>query len=246
MTIDMDVIVGLYFKHAAALRAAREAQSALLSDGHRMRPRLDDAEAEICYLLVRELRPGRVVELGGGHGWSTTWLLRALTDNGYGTLDTYAAPDHLRRPAQPSGRIPASLTARWRFHDCDVRTADDLEPAHIDHLLIDASHTVSFAHWYRRHLLNRLRPGTPVAVHDVFHRPTTPSREGRVVLDWLAAHSAPHFTVSAAAAPQEYAELTAAKRLLALDAVVHRPAPNPMLFCTTPQPPRYPRPRPTS
>ncbi|MEU4421861.1 class I SAM-dependent methyltransferase [Actinoplanes sp. NPDC024001] len=230
MTIDMDLIVGLYFKHADALRAAREAQAALLH-GNRMRPQLDDAESEICYLLVRELRPGRVVELGGGHGWSTTWLLRALADNGYGTLDTYAGTD------QVAGRIPTALTHRWRFHRCDVRTTVALDPGHIDHLLIDATHTASFAHWYRRYLLNRLRPGTPVAVHDVFRRATTPSREGRVVLDWLAAHDAPHFTVSAAAAPQEYAELTAAKRLLALDAVVHRPAPNPMLFCTTPPPP---------
>ncbi|MBG0563151.1 class I SAM-dependent methyltransferase [Actinoplanes aureus] len=230
MKIDMDTIVGLYFKHADALRAARRAQAALLATEFRMRPRLDDAEAEICYLLVRELRPGRVVEISDERGWSTTWLLRALADNGYGTLDTYTAADRAER------QVPAALAGRWRLHRRDVRTADDLAPDHIGYLLIDAVHTTSFAHWYRRHLLNRLRPGTPVAVHDVFHRPANASREGRVVLDWLAAGHAPHFTVSAAAAPQEYAELTVAKRLLSLGAVVHRPAPNPMLFCTTPRP----------
>lgn len=225
MTIDMDLIVNLYFRYADALRAARQAQATMLA-GARMRPRLDDAEAEISYLLVRELRPRRVVEIGAGHGWSTSWLLRALSDNGYGTLETYAAAAHTR--------MPAELTSRWRCHHGDVRAIAAADPESVDHLLIDAVHTASFARWYRRHLLNRLRPGTPVAVHDVFHRPASPSREGRVVLDWLAAHGAPHFTVSAAAAPQEYAELTVAKRLLRLNAVVHRPSPNPMLFCTAP------------
>jgi predicted O-methyltransferase YrrM len=236
MTIDMDVIVGLYFKHADALRAARQAQRALLTADTRMRPRLDDAEAEICYLLVRELRPARVVEIGADRGWSSSWLLRALADNGYGVLDTYETAGHAPH------RIPARLSAgRWRFHHRDVRAAADLDAEHIDHLLVDAVHTRPFAHWYRRHVLNFLRPGTPIAVHDVFHRSASPSREGRVVLDWLTAHGAPHFTVSAAAAPQEYAELAAAKRLLSLDRVVHRPAPNPMLFCTAPSPPRQPR-----
>ncbi|MEV6299509.1 class I SAM-dependent methyltransferase [Actinoplanes sp. NPDC051861] len=229
MSIDMDTVVGLYFKHADALRNARLAQAALLTADRRMRPRLDDAETEISYLLVREFRPRRVVEIGAEHGWSTTWLLRALADNGHGRLDTYDMTGHAR------DRIPPSLAGgRWQFHHCDVRTTGDLTPESIDLLFIDAVHTASFAHWYRHHLLDRLRPGTPVAVHDVFHRPASPSREGRVVLDWLAAHNAPHFTVSAAAAPQEYAELTVAKRLLSLDDVVHRPAPNPMLFCTTP------------
>ena len=56
MTMDMDLIVDLYFKYADALHAARQAQAAMLAGG-RMRPRLDDAEAEISYLLIRELRP---------------------------------------------------------------------------------------------------------------------------------------------------------------------------------------------
>ncbi|MFC7531395.1 class I SAM-dependent methyltransferase [Actinoplanes sp. GCM10030250] len=234
MTIDMDTVVGLYFKHADTLRAARQAQAALLAGQPRIRPRLDDAETEISYLLVRELRPSRVVEIGAEYGWSTTWLLRALCDNGHGTLDTYDTAGHAPQ------RIPASLAEdRWRFHQCDVRQTDDLRPEEIDLLFIDAVHTAPFARWYRHHLLDRLRPGTPVAVHDVFHHPVFhhragPSREGRIVLDWLAAHGASHFTVSAAAAPQEYAELSVAKRLLALDEVVHQPAPNPMLFCTAP------------
>lgn len=229
MAIDMDTVVGLYFQHADALRAARRAQSALLTGGPKIKPRLDDAETEISYLLVRDARPRRVVQIGAEYGWSTSWLLRALADNGHGTLDTYDTTGHAR------DRIPAELAdGRWRFHQCDVRTTGDLDPGSIDLLFIDSVHTAPFARWYRTHLLDRLRPGTPVAVHDVFHHPTAPSREGRVVLDWLAAHDAPHFTVSAAAAPQEYAELAVAKRLLALDDVVHRPAPNPMLFCAAP------------
>ena len=45
-----------------------------------MIPQLDDVEAELTYLALREHRPDAVMELGTFQGWSTTWILRALAE----------------------------------------------------------------------------------------------------------------------------------------------------------------------
>jgi predicted O-methyltransferase YrrM len=230
LSIDLATVLGLYHRYADALGAAREAQRSLLASDRRMRPKLDDIEAEITYLLVRDTRPAEIVEIGTFHGWSTSWLLRALADNGTGRLRSYDVVDHVL------GTIPADLSRdRWTFRHGDVRAAADLAPAAIDYLFIDAAHTPRFARWYATALLDHVRPGTPVSVHDVYHR-RRPARfsEGRVVLDWLARHERPHFTASGEAAPHALTEIRAARRALGLDGVVHRAGPNPMMYFTAP------------
>ncbi|HWG98579.1 MAG TPA: class I SAM-dependent methyltransferase, partial [Pilimelia sp.] len=224
-TIDLITALDLYHRYADELCAARYAQRALLASGRRMRPKLDDIEAELTYLLVRHVRPARVVEIGAYRGWSTTWLLRALADNGVGELHSYDAADHVRRT------VPGELSAaRWRFHHGDVRAAD-LDAAAIDYLFVDAAHTASFARWYVGSLLERLGRGTPVSVHDVYRRSRAGRfGEGRVVLDWLAHRGIRHFTASAKAAPEVFEELCATRRVLGLGSPIHRPAPNPMIF----------------
>jgi predicted O-methyltransferase YrrM len=214
---------------AQAIGAARDAQRALLAADRRLRPKLDDVEAELTYLLVRDSRPARIVEIGTFHGWSTSWLLRALADNGTGHLDSYDIVDHVL------GTIPRDLSGdRWAFHHGDVRAVADLRPATIDYLFIDAAHTARFARWYVRTLLDHLNAGTPVSVHDVYHRGRVgPLSEGRVVVDWLARHRNGHFTASAKAAPRAFEEIAAVKRSLGLDEVVHQAAPNPMIYFTT-------------
>lgn len=226
--IDLDTVLTLYRRHADDLGAARDTQRALLSANPRMRPKLDDIEAELTYLLVRETRPARIVEIGTFHGWSTSWLLRALADNGQGHLDSYDIVDHVL------GTIPDELAAeRWSFHRGDVRAAPDLRPSTVDYLFIDAAHTARFAHWYVRTLLEHLDVGTPVSVHDVYHRSrVTPFSEGRIVLGWLDRRRNGHFTASAKAAPQVFGEIAAVRRALGLDAVVHQVSPNPMIYFT--------------
>ena len=146
-------MIDLYRRHADALREAREAQRRLLCTGRRLRPRLGDVEAEIAYLLIRDRRPRRVVQIGAASAWSSSWLRRALADNGSGELHAY-----------------------------DLSGSGRLDPATVDLLFIDAGHTARFARWYRAHLLDRLRPGTTVCVHDVYRRPYLLGG-GRVVLD---------------------------------------------------------------
>src|SRR6478609_1544796 len=97
-TLDLAAVTDLYDRYAQPLRQAREGQRELLWQHRRqLRPKLDDIEAELTYLLLRELRPAAVVEIGTFHGWSTTWILRALRDNGGGHLHSYDLVDHAVR-----------------------------------------------------------------------------------------------------------------------------------------------------
>ncbi|MEV6929919.1 class I SAM-dependent methyltransferase [Dactylosporangium sp. NPDC051485] len=222
----VETLIDWYRGHAADLRAAREEQRELLAQ-RPMRPKLDDIEAEIAYLTVRALRPRVVVEIGTYHGWSTSWLLRALRDNGDGVLHSYD------RIGAAAGNLPDELTrTRWRFTRGDVRAAD--LPADPGFVLLDARHTAGFARWYTAGLLERLRPGVAVAVHDVFHgRRPWPGSEGAVLLRWLRGKGLAYLTASRRGDPDLHDHLLSVKRRLRMSAPVHRHSCDPMLFFGT-------------
>ncbi|GAB1693504.1 class I SAM-dependent methyltransferase [Krasilnikovia sp. M28-CT-15] len=225
--IDLAHVVKLYATYADDLARVREEQRRLLTvDEPRMRARLDDIEAEITYLLVRDVRPALVAEIGTFYGWSTTWLLRALRDNGTGRLHSYDIVDHVRRT------VPAELSAgRWTFHQGDVRASGQLRPDTVDFLFIDAAHTASFARWYTRQVLPRVRTGVPVSVHDVHQRlQVGPFSEGRVVLGWLGSRGIAPFTAAPRAAREAYETIVDVKRSLGLAEPVHAGGRNPMIF----------------
>lgn len=232
--IDAAYASGLYRAHRDALGAAREAQRALLAAGGGAKAQLDDVEAELTYLFVRDRAPRTVVELGALHGWSTTWILRALRDNertgAGGALHSFDLVDRAART------VPDDLAAgRWTFHHGDVRANLREFPDDIGYLFIDAAHTAGFARWYIERVFPRVPPGTPVSVHDVFHRRRPkPFSEGAVITSWLAERGVPYFTASAARAPEDRARLTAVKRELGLDAPVRAPRRDPMLFFRMP------------
>src|SRR6266540_3945006 len=177
---DIETVVRLYRTYADDLRVAREAQRELRYQ-YPLKPKLDDIEAELTYLAVREVRPATVVEIGAFHGWSTTWILRALRDNGAGHLTTFDLVDPATRT------VPAALSEeRWTFVHGDVRRQLHRLPPRPGYVFVDAAHTAGFARWYTRRLLPRLADGTPVSVHDVYHgRRPWPVSEGSVVLAWL-------------------------------------------------------------
>ena len=55
------------------------------------------------------------MELGTFQGWSTTWILRALRDNGHGHLHSFDQVDAVLRT------VPADLAdGRWTFVPGDV------------------------------------------------------------------------------------------------------------------------------
>lgn len=226
-TLTVDDVADMYLKHHERLREVRAAQRGLLRRTPGMRAQLDDIEAEITYLLLRETRPTTVVEIGSLHGWSTSWLLRALADNDHGTLHTFDRIDNARR------NVPAELAGRWRFVAGDVR--DQRMPADIDYLFLDAAHSARFARWYLAELLPRLAPGTPVSVHDVFHgRRAKPYSEGTVVLSWLSGAGAGYFTASAARAPRTRDRICQVRAEFGLGDQVHTGRHDPMIFFRRP------------
>ena len=89
-----------------------------------MTPQLDDLEAEITYLLLRATKPAAVVELGTFHGWSTSWILSALRDNGSGHLHSFDLIDNVVR------NVPAELAeGRWTFVQGDIKETVEQVPA---------------------------------------------------------------------------------------------------------------------
>lgn len=260
--MDLDFVVTLYHRFSQDLARVREIQrrlhaqrgdvrlerftayrvwSAVLSaiglPAHykrRIKPQLDDIESEITYLLVRASRPQAAVEIAPDRGWSTTWILQALRDNGTGRLYSCDLFDHSSRA------VPRDLAeGRWTFVQGDVtRGARGLErlPSPIDFLFLDAAHSVEFARWYLAELVPRLGPGTPVAIHDIFPVPEKADRMGEsaIVQAWLEQRHVPYLTASPTAAPAVYDRLMSVKRELDLAAPVHWSTGNPMVFFRTP------------
>jgi predicted O-methyltransferase YrrM len=193
----------------------------------RFKPQFDDIEAEISYLLVRAFRPASVVEIAPDRGWSTTWLLAALRDNGAGHLYSYDVFDYSTRA------VPPDLAhGRWTFTLGDVAQPPDRLPPTIDYLFLDAAHSAPFAQWYLSELLPGLEPGTPVSIHDIFPPPERLDRFGEagVVQDWLARRGATYFTAAPAASQDAYDRLIALKQDLGLAAPIHSSQANPMVF----------------
>jgi predicted O-methyltransferase YrrM len=231
--IDLAYVSALYRTYARDLAAVGEAQREFAeSMGSRMTPQLDDLEAEITYLLLRATRPAVVMELGTFHGWSTSWILSALRDNGAGRLHSFDRIDEVVR------NVPEELAGgRWTFVRGDIQQTVDRVPADIGYLFVDAAHDSRFARWYLEHLFPRVSSGVPVSVHDVFHFPVTlPLHEGKVVVRWLGERGVPSFTASRRKARASYDALTALRDELGL-APVRGPGVNPMIFFRMPPTP---------
>lgn len=224
----LEFLAGLYRTHADDLAGVIDRQRELLADGA-ITPQLDDVEAELTYLLLRHHRPSQVVEVGTYYGWSTTWILSALRDNGSGHLQSFDLVDHV------CGTVPEELsTGRWTFHRGDLRETVEKVPADTGYLFVDADHGRRFARWYLEHLFGRIAAGTPTSVHDVFHLPRArPFTEGAEVLRHLERSGTGWFTSSRAAAPRNLRALDAVRAELGITGV-RGTSRNPMIFFLMP------------
>ena len=196
----------------------------------RFRPKFDDIEAELTYLFVRSLRPAVVLEIAPYYGWSTTWLLQALRDNGAGRLHSYDLVDYSR------WTMPPELARdRWVFTQGDIRDSLDRLPRDVGYLFLDAAHTAEFARWYVETLFPRLAPGTLVGVHDIFRGPDLPPMEESIVLlEWLERRGVPYFTAAPGRSGAAYDRIVALKRDLGLAEPIHDSVKNPMVFFQLP------------
>jgi predicted O-methyltransferase YrrM len=190
-----------------------------------LKPQLDDLEAEITYLLLREFKPEVVVEISPGGGWSTCWILSALNDNENGELLSYDLIDdstHCVKPELSRGR--------WHFIRGDVR--EQLLPGKIDYLFIDSEHSETFAWWYIKNVFPKVRIGGIISVHDVFHTddPGSFSKEGKVIIKYLETQGIPYFTASPAKNKHGYLSINRLRRRLGFGSNIHFHRYNSMIF----------------
>lgn len=228
--MDVALACRLYRTFADDLRAVIEQQRAFLAANRgRVTPQLDDVEAELTYLALREHRPSTAMELGTFHGWSTSWILSALRDNGAGHLHSFDRIDTVVRT------IPPELAAeRWTFVHGDIARTVEAVPGDVGYLFVDADHGRRFARWYLSHLFPLVAAGTPVSVHDVFHgRRARLWSEGAEVVRWLDDHRVPWFTAARRHAPANLEALDAVRAELGLTGV-RRTTVNPMIFFRLP------------
>jgi predicted O-methyltransferase YrrM len=227
--IDLEYVSSLYRIHADDLGAVVEQQRVFRAAIPSMTPQLDDIEAEITYLLLRDTRPEHVMELGTFHGWSTTWILSALRDNGSGHLHSFDRIDNVVR------NVPAGLAdGRWTFVHGDVRERLADVPRDTGYLFVDAAHTASFARWFLAELFPLVPAGIPVSVHDVHHgRRVLPFTEGAVVLRWMRDRGVTGFTASRRRAPEAFAQLAALRTELGITGA-RGTTRNPMLWFPMP------------
>ena len=105
-----------------ALAQIEEATRRLLAeirgeDPFKQRWAADSVLARWCYLVCRLIEPSVVVETGVAYGVSSAFILRALEENGRGTLHSVDLPP-LRREADRFWGIavPGDLRDRWNLY----------------------------------------------------------------------------------------------------------------------------------
>lgn len=250
--INIDFILYLYDKYISDLITVRKLERKLLSKaidyrfqeyqmyrmlrtllkqlgvvqiGAKLTPRFDDIEAEITYLLIREFKPQTVVEISPADGWSTSWILNALKDNGSGKLYSYDLVDNATK------NIPLPLAKdRWTFCAGDIKKNIDKLPEKIDYLFIDSDHSAEFAAWYIENIFSRLERGTPVSVHDVFQSEDWYFPEKEVILDWLRMSSIDYFSASFINAKEIFERICSSKKRLNICSFIHKSRINPAIF----------------
>ncbi|OGK09710.1 hypothetical protein A2767_07670 [Candidatus Roizmanbacteria bacterium RIFCSPHIGHO2_01_FULL_35_10] len=185
-------ILSLYKSHQNDLKHLRS-QAKIHLKKNKVNTMLDDLEAEITYLLLRNYKPKVTVEISPYEGWSTIWLLNALKNNGYGKLYSYDLVDTSQK------FVPQKLAQdRWQFFKGDVKKLADKIPGSIDCLFIDSEHTRSFADWYIKNVFPRLKKNALVMIHDIFHYPEEPWQfsEKPTILSWLKSQNINYITAT--------------------------------------------------
>ena len=137
------------------------------------RRELDDLEAELLYLMVRDAKPLVVYEMSPASGYSSQWIVRALRANGAGHCHAFDISE--------DSRFAVSSEFNWTLHVGELASRT-WWPARLEEVglfLIDSEHSGAFAKWYTLHLLkpaheaaSRRRERVPVLNHDFYYHDT--------------------------------------------------------------------------
>jgi predicted O-methyltransferase YrrM len=148
-----------------------------------------EIEGEMLYMLIRESKPEIVFEVSPDCGWSTNYIMAALTKNGQGNLHTFELMATKRgRPTVDV--IRGNQLKDWDLNRLHIHLGDALETTPmigsdqpIDFLLIDSNHDDWFAKWYIENLIPRVKG--IVFVQDIaFVDRLEPSTEAETFWKW--------------------------------------------------------------
>lgn len=128
-------------------------------------------ELPALYLLVRLIKPDVIIETGVSAGTSSTYILRALKDNGKGKLYSIdLPPDNIPEGRSAGWVVPEDLRDRWELLIGDSKKM--LTPllsrlCKIDCFIHDSLHTYEHMMWEFKTIWEHLRPGSFLLSHDV-------------------------------------------------------------------------------
>jgi predicted O-methyltransferase YrrM len=181
---EADLLGDQAFRACLAQRHARVRGSALRAFERREQDD-DCVRFRLLYYLVRAQRPRVCVETGVFDGVSSAVILKALRDNGEGTLHSIDLPARRPQPAstarmrfstlppgcEPGWLIPDALRERWRLR---VGPSEELLPpwlgelGAIDFFLHDSLHTRAHMLWEYTTVWPALAAGGLLVSDDVF------------------------------------------------------------------------------
>lgn len=128
-------------------------------------------ERPALYVLTRLLKPNIMVETGVSSGATSTYILRAMQDNGCGRLFSIdLPPDNLPQGHTSGWIVPESLRSQWvlKIGDSKELLGPLLhELCAIDCFLHDSLHTDEHMLWEFRTAWKHLRRGGLFLSHDV-------------------------------------------------------------------------------
>jgi predicted O-methyltransferase YrrM len=135
----------------------------------RCKGRIGAVEGAMLYIMLREYKPMKTIEIGALCATSTRWILSAIHANRRGTLTTYDlfdwAPTYIKKG------IP-DLEHLWTFVQGDAIKKLSKTRFDADVLFMDAAHTNEFAIRYTHRLLKKaaaeISKPLPMFVHDIF------------------------------------------------------------------------------
>ena len=131
----------------------------------------DSRLARLCYLSCRLIEPSFVLETGVAYGVSSAFILRALEENGHGTLHSVDLPPLREGYERYWGiAVPETLRGRWKLHrGASARLLPRLleETTRVDLFVHDSMHTYGNMRREFDQVWPRLRSGGVLLADDV-------------------------------------------------------------------------------
>jgi predicted O-methyltransferase YrrM len=143
-----------------------------------------DYEAEMMYMLMRDLKPQKVFEMAPNKGYSSHWILSALTKNDK-TSRLFSFDIHDSSVRSMTDRF----RQRWTFKKGDyaeLLKTGELNMAGFDFIFIDALHEEEFSRGYCKNILEAHKEKATVAIHDIAADKFGGGRESAEVYKWMA------------------------------------------------------------